>query len=106
MGKGKSGDPHRYYNGAKKGDYHNGNALQFGVADCDSKDAELYECLVYWQGAKATEREKDTKTNKQANTPIWVVYVDKNGASKSCGIMTHQKVTKEPKGEDLFELCE
>lgn len=104
--RGKSGDPHRYFNGAKKGSPNNGDALHFGVPDCDSKDADLYEYPVYWQGAKAKEWKKDTRTDKQENTPIRVVYVNKNGGSKYCGIMIHKKVTKDFKGEEDFKLCE
>lgn len=60
---GKSGDPRRYYNGAKKGDHHNGNALHFGIADCDSKDAEL-------MNTRFTGREPKPQHGRRTPRPV------------------------------------
>lgn len=107
MKKGDSGDPHRYFNSPHRNPTeNNGNALHFGVHDCDSKDAELWEYPVYWETkGKTKEWQKDVKTNKQDKTPIRVVYVNKNGGSKYCGVMIHSKVTADFQGHEGFDLC-
>ncbi|KAF1937091.1 hypothetical protein EJ02DRAFT_459001 [Clathrospora elynae] len=98
---GKSGDPH---------EYHNGDNINWGVKECDVKNAPLWEYPVFWVGSKAgnsqLEWEKDVKTDKQKKkTPIRVVFVNQNGGAKYCGVMTHSEVAKDYQGKKFFEKC-
>ncbi|OAQ65109.1 hirsutellin A toxin [Pochonia chlamydosporia 170] len=94
---GKSGDPHRYYNG---------DGLVFNIYNCDKAGAMLWEYPIYWVGKNA-EWEKDTKTDRQPGgpTPIRVVYANNNGGIVYCGVMTHSIVTNNNQGQGFFQLC-
>ncbi|KAH6644823.1 Ribonuclease/ribotoxin [Boeremia exigua] len=99
---GISGDPHNY---------GGGDNIEWGVRECDVKDAPLWEYPVFWQGSKGRsgqlEWDKDLKTSKQKmKTPLRVVYVNQNGGAKYCGIMTHSEVTDEYQGKDFFQRCD
>jgi hypothetical protein len=91
---GKSGDPHAY---------HNGDNLVFGVKECDVKGAPLWEYPVFWQGTAAGSGQIEWV--KDLKTPIRVVYVNQNGGTKYCGVMTHAQVEKDYQGKDFFQIC-
>ncbi|KAM5354692.1 hypothetical protein ACJ41O_001339 [Fusarium nematophilum] len=95
---GKSGDPHRYFNGDK---------LVFGVNNCDKASAILWEYPIYWVEKKGVEWEKDVKTDKQrgGSTPIRVVYSNSNGGIEYCGVMTHSTVNANNQGSAFFQKC-
>ncbi|KAM4056756.1 hirsutellin A toxin [Hirsutella rhossiliensis] len=94
---GKSGDPHRYFNG---------DHINFGVHNCDKKDAILWEYPIFWVGKNA-RWEKDVKTDKQKGgaTPIRVVYANSNGGVQYCGVMTHSEVNDKNQGLKFFQKC-
>jgi hypothetical protein len=93
---GKSGDPHGY---------GNGDRINWGVNNCDDGKSPLFEYPVFWDGAKQTQWQKDTKSKDQGKTPIRVVYANKNGGIVYCGIMTHSEVDKNYQGKDFFQKC-
>ncbi|KAI1208481.1 Ribonuclease/ribotoxin [Annulohypoxylon truncatum] len=96
--KGKSGDPHNYGNGDK---------IQWGVKGCNTKNAQLWEYPIYWDGK--TEWQKDGQSSGQSKTPLRVVYIMDNGTHdkrpKVCGVMTHSEVDKDYQGKDFFQKC-
>lgn len=94
---GKSGDPHRYFNG---------DHIVFNVHNCDKPGAILWEYPIYWVG-KNFEWQKDTKTDKQPGgpTPIRVVYSNSNGGIEYCGTMTHAFVNAQNQGLGFFQRC-
>jgi ribonuclease len=93
---GKSGDPHGYENHEK---------ITWGVQNCDSGKIPLYEYMIYWEGAKQKEWQKDTKTSNQEKTPIRVVYANKNGGNIYCGVAIKSNVDKTFQGSGAFLKC-
>nr|WGM57858.1 hirsutellin [Culicinomyces clavisporus] len=94
---GRSGDPHRYFNG---------DNLRFGVHNCDKRDAILWEYPIYWVGKNAVWQ-KDTRTDRQPGgpTPLRVVYSNSNGGVQFCGVMTHSVVNDQNQGLNFFQRC-
>ncbi|KAJ5127426.1 hirsutellin A toxin [Penicillium atrosanguineum] len=94
---GKSGEPHRYYNG---------DHIHFGVHNCDKRDAILWEYPIYWVDKRA-EWEKDVKTTYQKGgpTPIRAVYANSNGGIEYCGVMTYTIVNDKNQGSGFFTKC-
>jgi len=99
---GKSGYPH---------EYQGKDDIKWDVKECDADKAPLYEYPVFWVGSKGSNGQlewlKDTKKSddKQKPTPLRVVYVNNNGGTKYCGVMTHTEVDKDNHGKDRFKKC-
>lgn len=84
--KGKSGDPHRYYNG---------EGLKWDFHGCDDS-LDLWEYPVFAIGDKQDAWQKDTKTSKQEETAIRAVSANMNGGAKFCGVMVHELINVPP----------
>ncbi|KAJ2969936.1 hypothetical protein NQ176_g8419 [Zarea fungicola] len=94
---GKSGDPHRYFNG---------DGIHWGVQNCDKPGAILLEYPIYQIGKNA-QWQKDTLTSAQKGgpTPLRTVFANANGGVVFCGVMTHSQVNAQNQGLSHFSHC-